>query len=229
VLADAGLPVALRTLQQWEIQWEIGQHAPNPVTAAALERFLTEQEKQSAIQINPIVTPVIQRLKRWREEKNLSTAQAGAALKESGLPVKANTLQRWQSGLRHPSALTANAIANFLDRVHVTDEQQRLYWRLKELQKELAAARRIVGEKPERDVVQIVDELMQVVEDLLKISTKGHFRAEEINTNIARHTHFERQGALSTPKKVIGFEDHPTLLCHAESDAAAIKLIRQNS
>jgi DNA-binding transcriptional regulator YiaG len=45
VLADAGLPVALRTLQQWEI----GQHAPNPVTAAALERFLTEPEKQSVI------------------------------------------------------------------------------------------------------------------------------------------------------------------------------------
>lgn len=166
ILADAGLPIALTTLRQWEI----GRRAPQPVTAAAIEKFLTEQKNQSAIQTNPIVTPVIQRLKRWREEKNLSTAQVAAELTESGLPVKPNTLQRWQSGLRHPSALTANAIANFLDHVHATTAQQCLYWRLKELQKELAAAHRSVAEKPARDVVRIVDELVQVVEDLLDIA-----------------------------------------------------------
>ena len=166
ILADAGLPIALTTLRQWEI----GRRSPQSVTAAALEKFLAEQEKPSAIQTNRIVAPVIQRLKRWREENNLSTAQAAAALTKSGLPVKANTLQRWLSGLRHPSALTANAITNFLDRIHVAGAQQRLYWRLEELQKELAAAHPSVAEKPERDVVQIVNELMQVVEDLLEIA-----------------------------------------------------------
>ena len=164
VLTGAGLPIAVRTLQQWEI----GRRSPQSVTVAALERFLVEQEKQSAIQTNPIVTPVIQRLKRWREENNLSTAQAATALTESGVPVKANTLQRWQSGLRHPSDLAANAISNFLDRAHVASVQQRLYRRAKELQNELAVAHRSAPKKPERDVIQIVDEMMQVFKDLLE-------------------------------------------------------------
>jgi hypothetical protein len=62
------------------------------------------------------------------------------------------------------------AITNFLDQVPLTSAQQRLYWRLRELQKKLAEAHRSVAEKPEHYVVQIVDELMQVVEDLLEIA-----------------------------------------------------------
>ena len=166
VLADAGLPIAVRTLQQWEI----GRRSPQSVTAAALEKFLDEQEKQTAIQTRTSVAPVVQRLRRWREENNLSTTQAAAALTENGLPVKVNTLQRWESGLRHPSALAAKAITNFLDQVPLTSAQQRLYWRLRELQKKLAEAHRSVAEKPEHYVVQIADELMQVVEDLLEIA-----------------------------------------------------------
>jgi len=131
-----------------------------------LKDFLSN--KKSRARSKPTVTPVIQRLKRWREENNLSTAQAATALTESGVPVKANTLQRWQSGLRHPSDLAANAISNFLDRAHVASVQQRLYRRAKELQKELAVAHRSAPKKPERDVIQIVDEMMQVFKDLLE-------------------------------------------------------------
>jgi transcriptional regulator with XRE-family HTH domain len=166
VLADAGLPIAVRTLQQWEI----GRRSPQSVTAAALEKFLAEQEKQTETQTRTSIAPVVQRLRRWREQNNLSTTQAAELLTESGLPVKVNTIHRWESGLRHPSALAAKAITSFLDQVHATTAQQRLYWRLKELQKELAAAHRSVAEKRTRNVVQIVDELVQVVEDLLDIA-----------------------------------------------------------
>lgn len=166
ILVEAGLPVALPTLQQWEI----ARSSPRPLMAAGLEKFLAEQEKQTAIQTKAIVAPVIERLKRWREENSLSTTQAAAALTENGLPVKVNTLQRWESGLRHPSALAAKAISNFLDQIRLTSAQQRLYWRLKELQEQLSADHLRVAEKTERDAVQIVNELMQVVEDLLEIA-----------------------------------------------------------
>ncbi len=89
VLADAGLPVALRTLQQWEI----GQHSPHTVTAAALERFLAEQEKLLTSQRHKTVAPVIERLRSWREANNLSQAQAVEVLLAAGLPAKLKTLQ----------------------------------------------------------------------------------------------------------------------------------------
>jgi DNA-binding transcriptional regulator YiaG len=38
VLLEAGLPVKLRTLQDWEI----GRRSPHPLSAAALIRFLEE-------------------------------------------------------------------------------------------------------------------------------------------------------------------------------------------
>ena len=65
-LVAAGLPIKLRTLQTWEI----GQSSPQPVTAAALKRFLSEQEQTSLPQRTP--APVILRLKAWREANNLS-------------------------------------------------------------------------------------------------------------------------------------------------------------
>src|SRR5258708_19854836 len=71
VLADAGLPVALRTLQQWEI----GQHSPHTVTAAALERFLVEQEKLLASQRHKTDAPVIERPRSCRSPNHLSHAQ----------------------------------------------------------------------------------------------------------------------------------------------------------
>ena len=43
VLATAGLPIAVSTLQQWEI----GRRSPQSVTAAAPERFLAQQEKST--------------------------------------------------------------------------------------------------------------------------------------------------------------------------------------
>jgi transcriptional regulator with XRE-family HTH domain len=111
VLADAGLPVALRTLQQWEI----GQHSPHTVTAAALERFLSEQEKSLASQRRKTVAPVIERLKAWREANNLSQAQAVELLLAAGLPAKLKTLQGWEIGRHSPQPITAAALERFLD------------------------------------------------------------------------------------------------------------------
>jgi transcriptional regulator with XRE-family HTH domain len=111
VLADAGLPVALRTLQQWEI----GQHSPHTVTAAALERFLAEQEKLLASQRHKTVAPVIERLRSWREANNLSQAQAVEVLLAAGLPAKLKTLQGWEIGRHSPQPITAAALERFLD------------------------------------------------------------------------------------------------------------------
>ena len=111
VLADAGLPIALRTLQQWEI----GQHAPHAVTAAALEKFLTEQEKSSTSRAQKPIAPVIRRLKIWREANNLSQSQVVEILHAAGLPVKLRTLQDWEIGRRSPRPLSASALDRFLD------------------------------------------------------------------------------------------------------------------
>src|SRR6266550_8576706 len=67
ILVGEGLPIALTTLQQWEI----GRRSPQPVAVAALERFLARQEKMSASWRHKSVAPVIERLKAWRETNNL--------------------------------------------------------------------------------------------------------------------------------------------------------------
>ena len=43
ILVEAGLPVAVTTLQQWEI----ARSSPRPLMVAALARFLVEQENRS--------------------------------------------------------------------------------------------------------------------------------------------------------------------------------------
>src|SRR5258708_31908213 len=68
VLAGEGFPIALTTLQQWEI----GPRSPQPITAAALERFLAQKAKMSASERHKTVAPVIERLKAWRKANNLS-------------------------------------------------------------------------------------------------------------------------------------------------------------
>lgn len=110
-LAAAGLPIALRTLQQWEI----GARSPHAVTAAALERFLSEQRKSEVSPVAKSVDPVVLRLKAWREGNKLSQAQAVAVLVAAGLPAKLRTLQHWEIGRRSPRAITAAALARFLD------------------------------------------------------------------------------------------------------------------
>jgi transcriptional regulator with XRE-family HTH domain len=110
-LADAGLPVVLRTLQQWEI----GQHSPHAVTAAAIEKFLAEEEKLLASHRRKKRAPVIRRLKAWRQANNLSQAQAVEALLAAGLPAKLKTLQGWEIGRHSPQPITAAALARFLD------------------------------------------------------------------------------------------------------------------
>lgn len=117
-LTEGGVPIKLRSLQQWEI----GARSPQLVTAAAIQRFLDEEEKQPPPRRVP--ASIILHLKRWREENNLSRAQAVAVLTDAGLPVKLNTLQRWENGQRHPSALAAHALQNFLDRVFVSEAHQ---------------------------------------------------------------------------------------------------------
>ncbi|SRR5258708_6418637 len=111
VLADAGLPIALRTLQQWEI----GRRSPQSVTAAALERFLAEQEKSSLSRAHKRITSVIERLKSWREANNLSQSQAVEVLRSAGLPAKVKTLQAWESGRNSPQPITTAALEQFLD------------------------------------------------------------------------------------------------------------------
>src|SRR5258707_4734925 len=89
VLVGEGLPIALTTLQQWEI----GRRSPQPVTAAALERFLAEQENMSASRRHKLVAPVIERLKAWRKANNLSQAQAVEVMLATGLPPELTTPQ----------------------------------------------------------------------------------------------------------------------------------------
>ncbi len=110
-LVDAGLPVKLRTLQQWEI----ASSSPHAVTAAALERFLAEQKKSEASALQKSVAPVIERLKAWREANNLSQSQAVQILLAAGLPAKVRTLQAWEIGRHSPQAITAAALERFLD------------------------------------------------------------------------------------------------------------------
>jgi DNA-binding transcriptional regulator YiaG len=110
-LADAGLPIAVTTLQQWEI----GRRTPQSVTAAALGRFLAEEEKSSLARAQKAIAPVIARLKAWRQANNLSQSQAVEILIAAGLPVRVRTLQDWEIGRRSPRALSASALGRFLD------------------------------------------------------------------------------------------------------------------
>jgi DNA-binding transcriptional regulator YiaG len=110
-LVDAGLPVKLSTLQQWEI----ARSSPHPVTAAALEKFLSDQKKTEVSTAQKTVAPVMLRLKAWRHANNLSQAQAVHALVAAGLPAKVRTLQDWEIGRRSPRAITAVALERFLD------------------------------------------------------------------------------------------------------------------
>lgn len=111
VLATAGLPIALTTLQQWEI----GRRNPQSVTAAALERFLAQQEKSTLARAERAIAPVIARLMEWRRANGLSQAQAVGVLCAAGLPAKIKTLQAWEIGRNSPQSITAAALEQFLD------------------------------------------------------------------------------------------------------------------
>jgi transcriptional regulator with XRE-family HTH domain len=111
ILVKAGLPVALPTLQQWEI----ARSSPRALMVAALARFLAEQEKLSTTSGQKAVAPVVERLKAWREANNLSQSQAVKLLIAAGLPAKLKTLQGWEIGRHSPQAITAAALERFLD------------------------------------------------------------------------------------------------------------------
>ena len=110
-LAQAGVPVALTTLQQWEIARTI----PRPLMVAALERFLAHDEKVSPSSIKRSIAPVIERFKAWRERNKISQAQAVKLLQSAGLPARLKTLQAWESGRNSPQSITGAAIERFLD------------------------------------------------------------------------------------------------------------------
>jgi DNA-binding transcriptional regulator YiaG len=112
-----------RTLQQWEI----ARSSPHPVTAAALEKFLSEQKKFEVSSAQRTVAPVILRFKTWREGNNLSQAQAVAVLVAAGLPAKLRTLQHWEIGRRSPRAIIASAIARFLDEHPKIDQRRHVH------------------------------------------------------------------------------------------------------
>jgi transcriptional regulator with XRE-family HTH domain len=109
LLVAAGLPIKLRTLQTWEI----GQSSPQPVTAAALERFLSDRHEASTSRRTP--APVVLRLKSWREANGLSQAETVQALAAGGVPAKLATLQQWETGRRSPPAITTAALQRFLE------------------------------------------------------------------------------------------------------------------
>jgi transcriptional regulator with XRE-family HTH domain len=115
-LVAGGLPIKLGTLQQWER----ARSSPQVVTAAALERFLLEHHEMPLPQKAP--APVVLRLKAWREAKNLSQAEAVAALVSAGVPAKLQTLQQWESERRSPPAITTAALERFLQEYPGTDQ-----------------------------------------------------------------------------------------------------------
>jgi transcriptional regulator with XRE-family HTH domain len=121
ILVKAGLPVALPTLQQWEI----ARSSPRALMAAALVRFLAEQEKLSTTSEQKAVAPVVQRLKAWRESNSLSQSQAVKLLIAAGLPAKLKTLQGWEIGRHSPQAITAAALERFLDQHPTVLQPQR--------------------------------------------------------------------------------------------------------
>jgi DNA-binding transcriptional regulator YiaG len=62
------------------------------------------------------LTPLIQRLKQWRTDNELTQAQAVNLFKEQGLPITLDTLQNWEIGRRAPRGLSAVALSDFLKR-----------------------------------------------------------------------------------------------------------------
>jgi DNA-binding transcriptional regulator YiaG len=62
------------------------------------------------------LTPLIQRLKKWRKTNDLTQAQAVAAFKAEGLPVTLDSLQNWEIGRNTPSRFAAVALSDFLER-----------------------------------------------------------------------------------------------------------------
>jgi len=118
ILAKAGLPMKLGTLQHWEI----GHRSPHPITTAALSKFLEEHPhlqrpkvRDKTESMPKSVSPVIQHLRRWRKANQLSQSQAAIILVEAGLPVSVRTLQSWETGRRSPQPLSSAALARFLE------------------------------------------------------------------------------------------------------------------
>jgi DNA-binding transcriptional regulator YiaG len=110
LLIETGIPVALATLQQWEI----GRSDPRPLMVAALEKFLAAQERLYVARLHKTISPVIERIKAWRQANNLSQSAAVKVLLAAGLPVKLRTLQDWETGRRSPRPLSASALDRFL-------------------------------------------------------------------------------------------------------------------
>jgi DNA-binding transcriptional regulator YiaG len=60
--------------------------------------------------------PLIAELRRWRQAKGLSQAEAARALRDVGIPVTTDSLQAWETGRRNPRAPIALALAEFLQK-----------------------------------------------------------------------------------------------------------------
>jgi transcriptional regulator with XRE-family HTH domain len=58
--------------------------------------------------------PLIQQLKRWRQETGLSQSKAVRVLNQAGIPVTLDALQAWEIGRWNPRAHVALALADFL-------------------------------------------------------------------------------------------------------------------
>lgn len=152
-LSKAGLPIKLSTLQGWEI----GRSAPYPVTAAALERFLAEQERKSLTQRT--LSDVVVRLKNWREANHLNRVQAVELLNKAGIPVKYRTMYQWETGQRHPSYSTSWLLDTFLSRIQRALEQGTV-------EEEITRLNELFGPLDINKVIQLLNEQPQSSETL---------------------------------------------------------------
>ena len=60
--------------------------------------------------------PLIQQLKRWRQEAGLSQSKAVRVLNKAGIPVTLDALQAWEIGRWNPRAHVALPLAEFLQK-----------------------------------------------------------------------------------------------------------------
>jgi DNA-binding transcriptional regulator YiaG len=71
---------------------------------------------EDGIEMPKQLAPVIEQLKKWRAENNLSQAQATKIFNAAGLPITLDALQSWEIARRSPTPLAGVALAEFLNR-----------------------------------------------------------------------------------------------------------------
>ncbi|HEY0793470.1 MAG TPA: helix-turn-helix transcriptional regulator [Chthoniobacterales bacterium] len=60
--------------------------------------------------------PAVEKLLEWRQRNGLRQAQVHRAMHRHGFPVALSTLQKWETGERKPTRISALAPAKFLEK-----------------------------------------------------------------------------------------------------------------